>query len=98
MRKVPPTNFDEQFVKDLLNIDVEDLSQIKWIFDGKKIDKAALEALKNRIDALDIPEPAWKKFGMSSAEELKEKLREGIVQFEYTKKDGSIRTAKGTNC
>lgn len=31
-----------------------------------------------------------------TVEELKEKLREGIVQFEYTKKDGSIRTAKGT--
>ena len=31
-----------------------------------------------------------------TVEELKEKLRQGIVQFEYTKKDGSIRTAKGT--
>ena len=66
-------------MKDLLNKDVEDLSQIKWIFDGKKIDKADLEALKNRIDALDIPEPAWKKFGMSSAEELKEKLKTDVI-------------------
>ena len=37
MSEVPPKNFNDQFVKDLLNGDVEDLSQIKWIFDGKKI-------------------------------------------------------------
>ena len=79
MKEVPPNNFNEQFVKDLLNDDVTKLSQIKWIFDGKKIDKAALEALKNRIDALDIPEPAWKKFGMSSAKELKEKLKTDVI-------------------
>ena len=66
-------------MKDLLNDDVKDLSQIKWIFDGKKINKADLEALKNRIDALDIPEPAWKKFGMSSAEKLKEKLKTDVI-------------------
>ena len=79
VRKVPPTNFNEQFVKDLLNDDVERLSQIKWIFDGEKIKKADLEALKDRIDALDIPEPAWKKFEMSSAEELKEKLKTDVI-------------------
>ncbi len=79
MRKAPPTNFNDQFVKDLLNIDVKDLSQIKWIFDGKKINKADLEALKGRIDALDIPKPAWEKFGMSSAEKLKEKLKSDVI-------------------
>lgn len=79
MRKVPPTNFNDQFVKDLLNKDVTKLSQIKWIFDGEKIKKADLEALKNRIDALDIPDPAWEKFGMSSAKELKEKLKTDVI-------------------
>ena len=29
-------------------------------------------------------------------EELKEKLHAGVVEFSYKKKDGSIRTAKGT--
>lgn len=28
--------------------------------------------------------------------ELKERLKNGIVEFTYTKKDGSTRTAKGT--
>lgn len=30
MREVPPPNFNDQFVKDLLNDEVKDLSQIKW--------------------------------------------------------------------
>ena len=31
-----------------------------------------------------------------SVETLSEKLKESIVEFEYTKKDGTIRKAKGT--
>jgi len=31
-----------------------------------------------------------------TAQELQQKLREGIVEFAYTKKDGSTRNAKGT--
>ena len=31
-----------------------------------------------------------------SVETLSEKLKEGIVEFEYTKKDGTVRRAKGT--
>jgi hypothetical protein len=79
VKEVPPPNFNDQFVKDLLNGDVKRLSQIKWTFDGEKIKKADLEALKNRIDALDIPDPVWKKFGMSSAEKLKEKLKSDVI-------------------
>ena len=33
---------------------------------------------------------------MTAIEELKKKLLEGVVEFSYTKKDGSLRTAKGT--
>ena len=29
-------------------------------------------------------------------EELKKKLHDGVVEFSYRKKDGSIRTARGT--
>ena len=35
---------------------------------------------------------------MTAIEELKKKLLEGVVEFSYTKKDGSLRTAKGTLC
>lgn len=33
---------------------------------------------------------------MGTIEELKEKMRQGIVEFEFVKKDGTIRQAKGT--
>ena len=32
----------------------------------------------------------------TSVEVLNEELRKGVVTFEYTKKDGTVRTAKGT--
>lgn len=32
----------------------------------------------------------------TSVEVLNEELKKGVVTFEYTKKDGSVRTAKGT--
>ena len=35
-------------------------------------------------------------FKTTSVEEMKSMLHEGIVEFEYIKKDGSVRSAKGT--
>ena len=35
-------------------------------------------------------------FKTTSVEELKQMLHEGIVNFEFVKKDGSVRSAKGT--
>ena len=81
MKEVPPNNFNEQFVKDLLNDDVKDLSHIKWIFDGKKIDKADLEALKNRIKTLDIPEKAAKNVGLETVDELKREIEKHFYEI-----------------
>lgn len=36
------------------------------------------------------------KFKTTSVEELNEMLHAGIVEFEFIKKDGSVRQAKGT--
>ena len=54
--KVPPAHFADQFLKDLTNKDVTSLDQIKWIFDGKKLDNLpqdkflkALESSKNKL-------------------------------------------------
>ena len=74
MKEVPPSNFNDQFVKDLLNDDVKDLSQIKWIFDGKKISKKDLEALKNRIKTMDIPPAASAKFNLNTIDKLKKEI------------------------
>ena len=35
-------------------------------------------------------------FKTTSVEEMKSMLHEGIVEFEFIKKDGSVRSAKGT--
>jgi hypothetical protein len=74
VKEVPPPNFNDQFVKDLLNDDVKKLSQIKWIFDGEKIKKADLEVLKNRIKTLDIPPTASAKFNLNTIDELKKEI------------------------
>ena len=79
--EVPPNNFNEQFVKDLLNKDVEDLSQIKWIFDGEKISKKDLEVLKNRIKTMDIPKEAAKNVGLKTVDELKGKIEKHFYEI-----------------
>ena len=81
VKEVPPPNFNDQFVKDLLNDDVKDLSHIKWIFDGEKIKKADLEVLKNRIKTLDIPENAAKNVGLETVGELKEEIEKHFYEI-----------------
>ena len=81
MKEVPPNNFDEQFVKDLLNDDVTKLSQIKWIFDRRKISKKDLEALKNRIKTMDIPEEAAENLGLKTVGELKGKIEKHFYEI-----------------
>ena len=73
MREVPPPPFNDQFVKDLLNKDVEDLNQLKWVFDGKKFPEGYdfKGKMKKAIEKMDIPKEALKKFGKESVDELK---------------------------
>ena len=73
MKEVPPNNFDEQFVKDLLNKDVEDLNQLKWVFDGKKFPEGYdfKGKMKKAIEKMDMPKEALKKFGARTEDELK---------------------------
>ena len=73
MKEVPPPNFNDQFVKDLLNKDVNDLSQIKWIFDGEKIPVGSdfKGKMEEAIRKMDMPKEALKKFGTESMDELK---------------------------
>lgn len=68
-------------MKDLLNDDVNDLSQIKWIFDGKKIKKADLEVLKNRIKTMDIPAEAAENLGLKTVGELKGKIEKHFYEI-----------------
>ena len=63
VKDVPPANFLEQFGKDLKNTDVSDLSQIKWIFDGKKVTQDELtETMRNTIEEWNVPKDLVRKF------------------------------------
>ena len=58
VKDVPPANFLEQFSKDLKNSEVSALSQIKWIFNGKKapadFKEKMLEEIKKILPTDDI--------------------------------------------
>ena len=63
VKDIPPANFLEQFGKDLKNSDVSDLSQIKWVFDGKKVSQQQLtDAIKETIDKWKVPEDIKRKW------------------------------------
>ena len=63
VKDVPPANFLEQFGKDLKNTEVSDLSQIKWIFDVKKVTQQKLtDAIKETIDKWKVPEDIKRKW------------------------------------
>ena len=73
VKDVPPANFLEQFGKDLKNTDVSDLSQIKWIFDGKKVTQDELtNAVNKAIDKL--PDGIVQKWNLKNEKARKQLL------------------------
>ena len=71
VKDVPPANFLEQFGKDLKNTDVSDLSQIKWIFDGKKVTQQQLtDAIKKTIDEWKVPDEISDKWNLNDIEDV----------------------------
>jgi hypothetical protein len=52
---VPPSNFSDQFINDLNNADITDLSQLRWYFDAAKNPPNFETNIKNAIDGLTIP-------------------------------------------
>ena len=78
VKDVPPANFLEQFDKDLKNTDVSDLSQIKWIFDGKKVPTDFKEKMLQEIKKLKLTEDMVNGLRKSSKEELFEDIIENF--------------------
>ena len=65
VKNIPPEHFFDQFGKDLLNNNVDELSQLKWIFDGKKVTQTQLtEKMKTAIKEWDIPNEVLKKWNI----------------------------------
>ena len=69
VQKVPPSDFINQFEKDLML--ASDLSQIKWIFDGKKVPADFKEKMLQEIKKLDIPDDVIRKYKARDKNELK---------------------------
>ena len=68
VQKVPPSDFINQFEKDLML--ASDLSQIKWIFDGKKVPADFKEKMLQEIKKLDIPDDVIRKYKARDKNEL----------------------------
>ena len=80
VKDVPPANFLEQFGKDLKNTEVSDLSQIKRIFDGKKVTQQQLtDAIKKTIDEWKVPEDIKRKW--LNPERTEEMFKEELLSI-----------------
>lgn len=80
VKNIPPEHFFDQFGKDLLNNNVDELSQLKWIFDGKKVTQTQLtEKMKEAIKEWDMPDAVLNKWGNLGYS--KTKLKEEILNI-----------------
>ena len=75
VKDIPPANFLEQFGKDLANSDVSDLSQIKWIFDGKKAPADFKEKMLEEIKKLNIDPNVAEKLEFKNSQLLMNEIK-----------------------
>lgn len=76
--QVPPAKFNEQFVKDLSRIDVNDLTQIQWIFDGAKSPPDFKSNLLNVVNDLSFSANVLSKFGFTRNAQLRELISDNF--------------------
>ena len=76
VKTVPPKDFTEQFMKDLSNAD--NLSQIKWIFNGSKNPVDFKKYMLEAIDKLPLTEDLARKFLQNVRKPNKQKLLEEL--------------------
>ena len=69
---IPPKNFAEQFLKDLEI--ANDLSQIKWYFDGKKISTLNKELFLQELEKVEIKRELIEKWVGEAEKPSKESL------------------------
>lgn len=80
VKTVPPGEFNKQFINDLNNSDVTNLSQIKWYFDNDKNPANFVTNMENAIDGLDNSLIAnfLPKFGVNTPVQLKIVLKRDL--------------------
>ena len=72
---IPPKNFAEQFLKDLEI--ANDLSQIKWYFDGRKISTLNKELFLEELEKVEIDD----KLILKWTSRLQEQTKESFLRF-----------------
>jgi hypothetical protein len=77
VRDVPPQHFAEQFIKDLSLNDLNELSQIKWIFDSKKIASLNKEKFLDELRKADIPDGVIKRW----VKDIEEPTKLDLLKF-----------------
>ncbi len=75
---IPPKNFAEQFLKDLEIAD--DLSQIKWYFDGKKISTLNKELFLQELEKVEIKRELIEKW----INDLRRQSKDYFINFVST--------------
>ena len=75
VKDVPPSNFLEQFGKDLKISEISDLSQIKWIFDGKKAPADFKEKMLEEIKKLNIDPNVAEKLEFKNSQLLMNEIK-----------------------
>tara|TARA_R110002060_G_scaffold76055_1_gene86149 strand:+ start:339 stop:833 length:495 start_codon:yes stop_codon:yes gene_type:complete len=78
VNKVPPYDFNTQFIKDLSRDNVGDLSQIQWIFDGAKSPPDFKSNLLNVVDDLSFSANVLIKFGFTRNAQLRELISDNF--------------------
>ena len=73
---IPPKNFAEQFLKDLEI--ANDLSQIKWYFDGRKISTLNKELFLEELEKVEIDDKLISKWTSNLQESTKKSFLEFI--------------------
>lgn len=78
VKKVPPYDFNTQFIKDLSRDNVGDLSQIQWIFDGAKSQPDFRSNLLNAVNDLSFSANILSKFGFTRNAQLRELISDNF--------------------
>ena len=68
VKNLPPKDFIKQFIKDLTRLNAE-MDNLKWVFDGKKIQANDLQKLRHKLESV-ITDDMAKNYGYDDADDM----------------------------
>ena len=76
MKNLPPKDFIKQFSSDLTKPNFK-MDNLKWVFDGKKIQAKDLQKLRNKLESV-ITDDMAKNYGYVDADDMIETLLDKV--------------------